>query len=223
VDKSSRDFGIAFIDSATMPDLPLRLGVLASGRGSNFASILDAIEAGRCPAEVAILVSDRPDAQALERAAAHAIPTAVVEPADYPDREKYDLQVVERLQAAKVQLVALAGYMRIVTPTFLAAFPDRVINIHPALLPAFPGLHAQRQAVAYGVKISGCTVHFVDEGVDSGPIILQQAVEVREDDTEDSLAARILVEEHKLYPEAIRRVALGEIPLGGRRRPQEVV
>jgi len=205
-----------------MADLPLRLGILASGRGSNFAAILDAIDAGRCPAEVAILVSDRPDAQALERAAAHAIPTAVVVPTDYPDREKYDLQVVERLRAAKVQLVALAGYMRIVTPAFLAAFPDRVINIHPALLPAFPGLHAQRQALEYGVKVSGCTVHFVDEGVDSGPIILQQAVEVCDDDTEESLSARILVEEHKLYPEAIRRIARGEVPLGGRPRRQEV-
>ena len=205
-----------------MADLPLRLGILASGRGSNFAAILDAIDAGRCPAEVAILVSDRPDAEALERAAAHAIPTAVVVPTDYPDREKYDLQVVERLRAAKVQLVALAGYMRIVTPAFLAAFPDRVINIHPALLPAFPGLHAQRQALEYGVKVSGCTVHFVDEGVDSGPIILQQAVEVRDDDTEESLSARILVEEHKLYPEAIRRIARGEVPLGGRSRRQEV-
>ena len=205
-----------------MADLPLRLGILASGRGSNFAAILDAIDAGRCPAEVAILVSDRPDAEALERAAAHAIPTAVVVPTDYPDREKYDLQVVERLRAAKVQLVALAGYMRIVTPAFLAAFPDRVINIHPALLPAFPGLHAQRQALEYGVKVSGCTVHFVDEGVDSGPIILQQAVEVCDDDTEESLSARILVEEHKLYPEAIRRIARGEVALGGRRPRQEV-
>lgn len=197
-----------------MPDLPLRLGVLASGRGSNFAAILDAIDARQCPAEVAILVSDRSDAQALVRAEAHGIPTAVVAPAGYRERERYDLAVVERLRAAGVQLVVLAGYMRIVTPAFLAAFPGRVINIHPALLPAFPGLHAQRQAVEYGVKVSGCTVHFVDEGVDSGPIILQRAVEVRDDDTEDSLAARILVEEHKLYPEAIRRIALGEIPLG---------
>ncbi len=204
-----------------MSDLPLRLGILASGRGSNFAAILAAIDAGGCPAEVAILVSDRPDAQALERAAVHGIPTAVVEPAGYPDREKYDLQVVERLRGAKVQLVCLAGYMRIVTPAFLAAYPGRVINIHPALLPAFPGLHAQRQAVEYGVKVSGCTVHFVDEGVDSGPIILQKAVAVLDDDTEESLSARILVEEHKLYPEAVRRIALGEVPLGGRRR-QEV-
>jgi phosphoribosylglycinamide formyltransferase-1 len=202
-----------------MADLPLRLGVLASGRGSNFAAILDAIEAGDCPAEVAILISNRPDAHALGRAAAHAIPTVVVEPGDYPDREKYDLQVVERLQAAKVQLVALAGYMRIVTPAFLAAFPDRVINIHPALLPAFPGLHAQRQALEYGVKVSGCTVHFVDEGVDSGPIILQRAVEVLPDDTEASLSARILEQEHKLYPEAIRRIAVGEV---GRPWRQEV-
>ncbi len=205
-----------------MSDPPLRLGVLASGRGSNFASILDAIDAGECPAEVVILVSDRPEAQALARARAHAIPTAVVEPADYPDRETYDLEVVERLRAAGVQLVVLAGYMRIVTPAFLAAFPGRVVNIHPALLPAFPGLHAQRQALEYGVKVSGCTVHFVDEGVDTGPIILQRAVEVRDDDTEESLSARILEQEHQLYPEAIRRIARGEVPLGGRPRPQGV-
>lgn len=221
VDRSSRSVESVSIGAATMFDPPLRLGILASGRGSNFAAILDAIDAGRCPAEVVILISDRPDAQALERAAAHAIPTAVVEPAAHPDREKYDLQVVERLQAAGVQLVCLAGYMRIVTPAFLAAFPDRVINIHPALLPSFPGLHAQRQALEYGVKVSGCTVHFVDEGVDSGPIILQQAVAVQNDDTEESLSARILVEEHKLYPEAVRRLARGEVSLGGRRR-QEV-
>ncbi|HBB40480.1 MAG: phosphoribosylglycinamide formyltransferase [Nitrospirae bacterium CG18_big_fil_WC_8_21_14_2_50_70_55] len=206
-----------------MSEPSLRLGVLASGRGSNFAAILDAIDAGDCDAEVAILVSDRPTAQALVRAAAHAIPTAVVRPADYPDRVQYDLQVVERLRAAGVQLVVLAGYMRIVTPTFLACFPGRVINIHPALLPAFPGLHAQRQALAYGVKVTGCTVHVVDEGVDSGPILLQRAVAVEEDDTEESLSARILVEEHKLYPEAIRRIARGEILLDGRpRRAQEV-
>jgi len=203
-----------------MSDSPLRLGVLASGRGSNFASILDAIDAGRCPAEVVLLISDRPDAQALARARAHAIPTAVVEPAEFPDREAFDLEVVERLRAAGVQLVVLAGYMRIVTPAFLAAFPGRVVNIHPALLPAFPGLHAQRQALEHGVKVSGCTVHFVDEGVDTGPIILQRAVEVREDDTEETLSARILEQEHQLYPEAIRLIARGEVPFGGRPRRQ---
>jgi phosphoribosylglycinamide formyltransferase-1 len=200
---------LAFLDSS------LRLGVLASGRGSNFAAILDAIESGKLPARVMIVVSDRPDAAALERARSHGIATAVVVPRDYGDRESFDLAVVERLRAAEVQVVVLAGFMRLVTPAFLTAFPGRVLNIHPALLPAFPGLHAQRQAIAYGVKISGCTVHVVDDGVDTGPILMQRAVEVRDDDDEESLAARILVEEHKLYPEVIRRIATGEIRLVG--------
>ena len=189
--------------------------MLASGRGSNFAAILDTIENQGLPAEVAVVVSDRSEALALERARLHGIATTVVMPRDYPDRAAFDRVVVERLQAAGVQLVVLAGFMRIVTPVFLAAFPGRVLNIHPALLPAFPGLHAQRQAIEHGVKISGCTVHLVDEGVDSGPILMQRAVEVRDDDDEESLAARILVEEHKLYPEVIRRIATGEIRLAG--------
>ena len=193
----------------------MRLGVLASGRGSNFAAIVDAIENHGLPAEVVVVVSDRPDALALERARLHGIATTVVVPRDYPDRAAFDRAVVERLQAAGVQVVVLAGFMRLVTPVFLAAFPGRVLNIHPALLPAFPGLHAQRQAIEHGVKISGCTVHVVDEGVDSGPILMQRAVEVRDDDDEESLAARILVEEHKLYPEVIRRIAAGEIRLAG--------
>jgi phosphoribosylglycinamide formyltransferase-1 len=201
---------LAFVDS------PLHLGVLASGRGSNFAAILDAIEQGTLPAKIALVVSDRPEAQALSHARSHGVPTAVVEPRDYRDRTAYDLTVVERLCAAGVQLVVLAGFMRLVSPAFLAAFPGRVLNIHPALLPSFPGLHAQRQAVEYGVKISGCTVHVVDEGVDTGPILMQRAVEVLDDDDEASLAARILAEEHKLYPEVIRRIATGEIRLPGR-------
>jgi len=199
----------------TFFDSPLRLGVLASGRGSNFAAILDAIEAEELPATVVIVVSDRPDALALERARLHGIATAVVVPRDYPDRQTFDLAVVERLQTAGVQLVVLAGFMRLVTPAFLAAFPGRVLNIHPALLPSFPGLHAQRQAIEYGVRISGCTVHVVDEGVDTGPILLQRAVEVHDDDDEESLAARILVEEHQAYPEVIRRIATGEIRIAG--------
>jgi phosphoribosylglycinamide formyltransferase-1 len=196
-------------------DLPLRLGVLASGRGSNFAAILEAIEHGTVPAQVAIVISDRPEARALGHAQSHNLLTAVVEPRNFPDRAAFDLAVVERLRAAGVQLVVLAGFMRLVTPAFLAAFPGRVLNIHPALLPSFPGLHAQRQALAYGVKVSGCTVHVVDEGVDSGPILMQRAVEVLDDDDEESLSARILAEEHKLYPEAIRRIATGEIRLPG--------
>jgi phosphoribosylglycinamide formyltransferase-1 len=188
---------------------------LASGRGSNFLAILEAINHEALPAEVAIVVSDRPEARALEHARSHDLPTAVVEPRDFPDRAAFDLAMVERLRAAAVQLVVLAGFMRLVTPAFLAAFSGRVINIHPALLPSFPGLHAQRQALAYGVKVSGCTVHVVDDGVDSGPILMQRAVEVLDDDDEDRLAARILVEEHKLYPEVIRRIATGAIRLPG--------
>ncbi|RMF88454.1 MAG: phosphoribosylglycinamide formyltransferase [Nitrospirae bacterium] len=202
---------------------PLPLGVLASGRGSNFAAILEAIEAGRCPAEVRILVSDKPGAACLGIAEAHGIPARVVEPAAFPDRESFDLAVADHLERAGVELVCLAGFMRIVTPAFLDRFPGRVINIHPALLPSFPGLHAQRQALEHGVKISGCTVHFVDEGVDTGPIILQRAVEVRDDDTEESLSARILEQEHQAYPEAIRLIATGQVPYGGRPRRREAV
>ena len=161
------------------------------------------------------MVSDRPEARALAHAQDHDLRTAVVEPRTFPDRTAFDLAVVERLRAAEVQVVVLAGFMRLVTPAFLAAFPGRVINIHPSLLPSFPGLHAQRQALAHGVKVSGCTVHVVDEGVDSGPILMQRAVEVRDDDDEDSLSARILAEEHQLYPEVIRRIATGEIRLPG--------
>lgn len=195
----------------------LRIGVLASGRGSNFGAILDAIDAGTLPAEVVVVVSDRPAAKALERARKKGISTVVVTSSDYPEREVFDDVVVAHLRAAGVQLVALAGFMRIVTPKLLSAFPGRVVNIHPALLPAFPGLHGQRQALEYGVKFSGCTVHFVDEGVDTGPIILQRVVPVLEEDDEESLSSRILIEEHKAYPEAIRRIACGEIRLDGRR------
>lgn len=195
----------------------LRVGVLASGRGSNLQAIMDAIAAGRVPAQVVVVLSDKPGAAALERARAAGIPAEFVDPADFPTREAFDRRLAERLMAYGVDLVVLAGFMRILSPVFVRAFPGRIMNIHPSLLPAFPGLHAQRQALEHGVKVSGCTVHFVDEGLDSGPIILQAAVPVRDDDSEESLAARILEEEHRLYPEAVRLFAEGRLEVRGRR------
>src|SRR5262245_14439373 len=179
-----------------MRSVPLVLGVLASGRGSNLQAILDAIEAGRCPARVAVVVSDRKDASALERARRAGAKAVHLDPRSYPDRVAFDEAVAEVLHQHATELVCLAGYMRVLSPEFVRRFPGRILNVHPALLPAFPGLHAQRQALQYGVKVAGATVHFVDEGVDTGPIVLQSAVPVLDEDTEDTLAARILVEEH---------------------------
>jgi phosphoribosylglycinamide formyltransferase-1 len=196
---------------------PLRIGVLASGRGTNLQAIIDAIEAGRLDARIAVVVSDKADAPALDRARKHGAKALFVNPRDFSDRESFDRGVAAVLAEHKVELVCLAGFMRILTPAFLAAFPDRVMNIHPALLPSFPGLHAQRRALEHGVKVSGATVHFVDEGVDSGPIILQVAVPVRDDDTEESLSERILAEEHKIYPKAIQLFAEGRLQIEGRR------
>lgn len=196
---------------------PLRIGVLASGRGSNLQAIIDAIEAGELDCRLAVVVSDRADAQALERARKHGIEAVFLDPKGYPDREAFDRAVLAVLAEHRVELVCLAGYMRILTPTFIRALPGRIMNIHPALLPSFPGLHAQRQALRYGVKVSGATVHFVDEGVDTGPIICQVAVPVREDDAEETLAARILEQEHQLYPRAIRLFAEGRLSILGRR------
>jgi len=196
---------------------PLRIGVLASGRGSNLQAIIDAIEAGKLDCRLAVVVSDRADAQALERARKHGVDAVFLNPKGYPDREAYDQAVLAVLAERRVELVCLAGYVRILTPMFVRALPGQVMNIHPALLPAFPGLHAQRQALKYGVKVSGATVHFVDEGVDTGPIICQAAVPVREGDTEETLAARILAEEHDLYPRAIRLYAEGRLSIQGRR------
>ncbi|MFQ5897705.1 MAG: phosphoribosylglycinamide formyltransferase [Candidatus Methylomirabilia bacterium] len=199
------------------PGGPLRIGVLASGRGSNFQAIVDAIEAGRLDVEVAVLLSDRPDAQALERARRHGIKAAFVDPRAYADREAFHQALLDLLREHRVDLVCLAGFMRILTPAFIAAYRNRIVNIHPALLPAFPGLHAQRHALEHGVKVAGATVHFVDEGVDTGPIILQVAVVVRDDDTEETLSARILEEEHRIYPRAIQLFAEGRLTLSGRR------
>jgi phosphoribosylglycinamide formyltransferase 1 len=200
-----------------MPALPLRLGVLASGRGSNLQAILDAIDAGRCPARVTVVVSDRKDAKALDRARRAGLPAVHVDPLSHPDRTAFDAAVSAVLAEHGVELVCLAGYMRLLSGEFVAAWRHRILNVHPALSPAFPGLHAQRQALAHGVKVSGATVHFVDEGTDTGPIVLQAAVPVGEDDTEATLAARILAEEHRLYPEAVRLYAEGRLAIEGRR------
>jgi phosphoribosylglycinamide formyltransferase-1 len=195
----------------------LRVGVLASGRGSNFEAIVRAAEDGRLPARAVVCVSDRAGAGALEIARRHGIEALHVDPAGYPSREAHDEAVREALDARGVDLVCLAGYMRVLGPAFVRHFHGRLLNVHPALLPAFPGLHAQRQALAHGVRVTGATVHFVDDGVDTGPIVLQAAVPVRPDDTEATLSARILVEEHRIYPEAIRLFAEGRLRIEGRR------
>lgn len=201
-----------------MSELPrLRVGVLASGRGSNLRAILGAVEAGRVRAEVVVVVSDRAGAGALGIARDHGVEALFVDPGQHPGREAYDRALAAALEERRVGLVCLAGFMRILSPGFVRHFEGRLLNIHPALLPAFAGLHAQRQALAHGVRIAGATVHFVDEGVDTGPIVLQAAVPVRPDDTEASLSDRILAEEHRIYPEAIRLFAEGRLRLEGRR------
>jgi phosphoribosylglycinamide formyltransferase-1 len=201
-----------------MPERPrLRVGVLASGRGSNFRAIVAAGEAGRIPAALVALVADRAEAAALSIAGAHGIDALFVDPREYPGREAHEKAIVALLEERGVELVCLAGYMRILGPGFVRHFHGRLLNIHPSLLPAFAGLHAQRQALEHGVKVSGATVHFVDEGTDTGPIVLQAAVPVLEGDTEVTLSDRILAEEHRLYPEAIRLFAQGRLRLEGRR------
>lgn len=194
------------------------VGVLVSGRGSNLQALLDAGARGELgPAEVRVVVSNVAGALALQRAGRAGVPTEVVPHGDFPDRAAFDARLRQVLEAHGVQIVALAGFMRLLTPGFLQAFPDRVLNIHPALLPAFPGLHAVRQALLAGVRYSGCTVHLVDEGCDTGPILLQAVVPVLPDDDEDRLGARILHEEHRLYPRAVRLVAEGHVVRAGRR------
>jgi len=196
----------------------IKLGVLVSGRGSNLQAIIDNIEAGRLSAEVAVVLSDQPDAYSLERARKHNIPAVHVSARGYKGkREEYDSLLVKELQKLDVELVILAGFMRIITPNLLRAFPNRVLNIHPALLPAFPGLHVQKAAIEHGVKFSGCTVHFVDEGMDTGPIIIQAVVPILDNDTEDSLSERILKQEHKIYSRAIQLYAEGRLKVEGRR------
>ncbi len=194
-----------------------RIGVLLSGRGSNFEALADSVAAGRIPAaEIALVISNRDGAPGVERARARSIETHVI-PSKGLEREAYDRQVVAALQEKQVDLVCLAGFMRLLSPYFVAAYRHRILNIHPSLLPAFPGLEAQRQALEHGVKFSGCTVHFVDENLDAGPIVAQAVVPLRDDDTVETLSARILAEEHRIYTEAVRLVLSGRFRVEGRR------
>lgn len=202
----------------------IRIGVLASGSGSNLQALLDATREGRIDGSVAVVIANVPEARALERARVAGVPAELLPSKGVADRAAYDREIVTRLQAHRVDLVCLAGWMRLVTPSFLESFGPgdathgcpRVMNVHPALLPSFPGLHAQRQALAYGVRFSGCTVHFVDAGTDTGPIIVQAAVPLLPGDDEASLSARILVEEHRVYPLAVQWFAEGRLRVTGR-------
>ena len=195
----------------------LKLGVLASGRGSNLQAIIDASEKGEIEAEVAVVISDRADAYALERAKKHGIPNLHIDPKSFKDKAEYEQAVAGKLREYHVGLVLLAGYMRLVTKVLINALDGNVMNIHPALLPSFRGLHAQRQAIEYGVRFSGCTVHYVTEDVDGGPVITQAVVPVYETDTEETLSERILEKEHRIYPEAVRLFAEGRLRRMGRR------
>lgn len=195
----------------------LKLGVLASGRGSNFQSIINAINSRRLIAEIVVLITDNASAFAIERAKKHGTEYLVISPKEYSSGDDFFVKIAEELKKRDAGLVILAGFMRIVRKPLIDAFPNLIMNIHPALLPAFPGLHGQRQALEYGVKISGCTVHFVDEGLDTGPIIIQAAVPLLQDDTEETLSERILKLEHEIYPEAIRLFSEGRIDVEERR------
>ncbi len=206
---------------STSRTTPLRVAVLASGRGSNLQAVIDAIEAGEVPARIVAVISNKKDAAALERARKHKLTDIFVDPKPYagrPDsREAYDRELLQILNQHDVELVLLAGYMKIVTKVLVDAFAGRMMNIHPSLLPSFPGLDVQKKAIDWGCKLAGCTVHFVTEGVDEGPIILQAAVPILDHDTPDTLAARILEQEHKVYPKAVRLFAQGRLRVEGRR------
>jgi len=193
------------------------VAILLSGRGSNFLALSDAVEAGRIPARVVRVLSDRPGAQGLKHAEARGYSTCCLPPAGTTDREAYDRKVAAELKSAGAEIVCLAGFMRLLSPWFVRQYPHRILNIHPSLLPAFPGLHAQRQALEWGAKVSGCTVHLVDAELDHGPILLQETVPVLEDDTEETLSDRILEHEHRIYPEALRLVCEERVRLEGRR------
>jgi len=194
-----------------------RIGVLLSGRGSNFVALAESVATGRIPnAEIAIVVSNREGAPGIDKAKERGIATRII-PSKGLEREAYDRQVVAVLNEHNVEFVCLAGYMRLLSPYFVASFPNRILNIHPSLLPSFPGLESQRQALEYGVKFAGCTVHFVDENLDAGPIVLQAAIAVRDDDTEVTLSERILAEEHRIYSEAVKIVVDGKYKITGRR------
>ena len=194
-----------------------RIGVLLSGRGSNFVALADSVDSARIPnSEIALVLSNREGAPGIDRAKERGLPTRVISSKGL-ERETYDRQVVAALHESKVDLICLAGYMRLLSPYFVAAFPNRILNIHPSLLPSFPGLESQRQALEYGVKFAGCTVHFVDENLDAGPIVLQAIVEVKDDDTDATLSERILKEEHRIYSEAVKIILEGNFKIAGRR------
>jgi phosphoribosylglycinamide formyltransferase-1 len=195
----------------------VKLGVLVSGSGSNFQSIIDHIEKGLLDAEIRMMISNNPEAYALVRARKHGIPYTVLEHRDFVTREDFDRKMIEVFNMSGVELVVMAGFMRILSPLFLNAFPMKIMNIHPAILPSFPGIHAQKRAFDYGVKFSGCSVHFADEGVDTGPIIIQAIVPVYDQDTDEILAQRILKEEHRIYPKAIQLYAEGKLEVVGRK------
>ena len=195
----------------------MKIGILISGRGSNMTAIVDAVQSGQIPgSEVTVVISDKASAQGLERAQARNIETVVIS-RNKRSREEHDAEIIAELKKRSVELICLAGYMRLLSKDFVQAFPNKIINIHPSLLPSFPGLDAQQQAVDYGVKISGCTVHYVDEDLDHGAIIMQRAVGVTGEDTAESLSAKILEQEHRLYIEAIKKIADGKIRLDGRK------
>ena len=193
------------------------IGILLSGRGSNFLALHGAMERGEIPAHIAVVISNVAEAAGLEKAKALRLPTVCIPHRLEPSREAHEAKVLQALRHAGAEWVCLAGYMRLLSPTFVAEYPQRILNIHPALLPSFPGLDGQAQAVEYGVRVSGCTVHFVDEGLDSGPIIVQHVVPLRDGDTAESLSARILVEEHKAYPEALNALLSQRWNIVGRR------
>lgn len=196
--------------------MSIKIAVLASGRGSNLLAIMDSIANGKIDGEIAVVLSDKVDAKALDHAKAAGIPAYHVDPKAYTQKAEYEAKLLEYITNANCQLICLAGYMRILSPYFISHASCPVMNIHPALLPSFPGLHGQRQALEYGVKVAGCTVHFVDEGMDSGAIILQKTVPVLDDDTEDTLSARILSQEHQAYSEAIQLFAQNRLEICGR-------
>ncbi|MFQ5480420.1 MAG: phosphoribosylglycinamide formyltransferase [Thermodesulfobacteriota bacterium] len=195
----------------------LRIGIIASGRGSNLQCLINAVEEGRLEVTIELVISDRPGAGALGRAEKHGIVHALVRENEYATRAEFDAEMIKLLKAHDVELVVLAGFMRVLGPAFIEAFPERIINIHPALLPSFPGLNVHRKAIRHGVKFSGCTVHFVDKGLDTGPIIIQAVVPILDNDTEESLGARILAEEHRILPEAVSLIANKSIEVIDRR------
>lgn len=195
----------------------LNIGVLVSGSGSNLQAIIDAVEAGSLKCAIKVVISNRPGAFAVDRAKKHNTPVEIITRDEFPEREAYDAEMARRLKAHGVGLVVMAGFMRLITDEMLGAFPMRIINIHPSLLPAFPGLDVQKKAIEHGVRFSGCTVHFVDAGLDSGPIIIQAVVPVKDSDTTESLSKRILAEEHRIYPIAIQLFAEGRLTIEGRR------